>query len=89
MDIMCLAKQFQMETLAQTCECFLKNTLGLHNIFPFLKQASAAGLDDLHQFGIDFCLRNWTTVAGKYLSPFPLLSFTALSSLSSAFATLS
>jgi len=65
MDIMGLANQWGMDELALSCEACLKNNLGLHNIFPFLKQASAAGLDDLHQFGIDFCLRNWTTVAGN------------------------
>lgn len=62
-----LLASFRLGTpqLVQLVESHLKQSLGMHNIFPFLKVANELQVTPMLQFAIGFCLKNWSSVASN------------------------
>lgn len=65
MKIMQAAQQIPIPALENLVGSHLRNDLGMHNVFPFLKASHQLEIQDLKEFCIDFCLRNWQTVSGN------------------------
>lgn len=50
------------DALALMCDVQLKSTLGPKNIHNFLKVSDALGMSELKKFGIDYSVKNWSSV---------------------------